>query len=547
MWRPARVAKRRDRIELLALAFRDLAVEESTTSGIPGDLKFMLQAVVVEVGSADATTLVIPGHLVLTKPVRIPATVPDQQGKLIAFEASQSIPFPLEEVFWSYQILGEQAGELEVLLVAAKSDAVRALVEVAGSAGVQVSRVIPAGVALRGLDQTPGEADLIVSIGARATHLLFRSPSMLQLRTLTLAGQGITRAVADKLDQSFAEAEQLKIGVCSGAVTLPTDTPAGTAVASATDNFIARLQLEINRSLVTQVRQLGAESPRVLKLVGGGSGIPGLSEALQSKWDGTVEALDVVRDWDIKSTLQIAIDKMNVARLADVLGAAQLTVDTTSTVNLAPPELREAREAQQRKPRRLLAAALLIGALLMPGVHYHRLAGAREAATADMARRLVPVQSRQHDIEQSLEELDHLQAEAQVLARRVKARHAWEGLLVDFQTSLTAVGDVWLEGLQVLPPIESANLVAQGRASPGNDESGAPKPAVRLRLSGRLLDRENPLSRVSQSAFERATMLLNQLVESPQVMEVEGERFDASQPGILRFDFTLVINPTTQI
>jgi type IV pilus assembly protein PilM len=74
-----------------------------------------------------------------------------------------------------------------------------------------------------------------------------------------------------------------------------------------------------------------------------------------------------------------------------------------------------------------------------------------------------------------------------------------------------------------------------------------PSLPLRLRFSGRLLDRENPLSRVSQSSYERVTLLLSRIGESEFVEAVEGERFDASALGILRFDFTVVVNPRKRL
>jgi len=69
------------------------------------------------------------------------------------------------------------------------------------------------------------------------------------------------------------------------------------------------------------------------------------------------------------------------------------------------------------------------------------------------------------------------------------------------------------------------------------------KPVLRLQLSGRLLDRKNPVSRVSPDSYERVKTLLASFVDSQFISAVEKESFDPTTPGILRFDFILVIDP----
>jgi type IV pilus assembly protein PilM len=64
-----------------------------------------------------------------------------------------------------------------------------------------------------------------------------------------------------------------------------------------------------------------------------------------------------------------------------------------------------------------------------------------------------------------------------------------------------------------------------------------------MTLSGRLLDVTNPQSKVSAEARQRVQQLLASFTGSQFIASVENEKFDNSQNGLLRFDFTLVINP----
>jgi len=63
---------------------------------------------------------------------------------------------------------------------------------------------------------------------------------------------------------------------------------------------------------------------------------------------------------------------------------------------------------------------------------------------------------------------------------------------------------------------------------------------TRLVVSGRLLDRENPRTKVGGEAYDRVKRLITGLAPSEFVATVERERFENSQPGLLQFDFVLI-------
>src|SRR5208337_960057 len=76
-----------------------------------------------------------PGFHVFSKFVKLPPVDATKVTQIIQYEAQQNVPFPLAEVVWDYQILGSAAsGELEVLLVAIKSEVVEGLFRVAAEA-----------------------------------------------------------------------------------------------------------------------------------------------------------------------------------------------------------------------------------------------------------------------------------------------------------------------------------------------------------------------------------------------------------------------------
>jgi hypothetical protein len=72
--------------------------------------------------------------------------------------------------------------------------------------------------------------------------------------------------------------------------------------------------------------------------------------------------------------------------------------------------------------------------------------------------------------------------------------------------------------------------------------AGESATAWRFTLSGRMLDKGNPAATAGADAYTRVRSLLQALARSPLVGAIENERFDGAQPGVLRFNFTLVMN-----
>ena len=93
-----------------------------------------------------------PGFHVFSKFVKLPPVDASKVTQIIQYEAQQNVPFPLAEVVWDYQILGSTpGGELEVLLVAIKSDIVEGLFRVteSGESAAAIVRRLAGGAVQR--------------------------------------------------------------------------------------------------------------------------------------------------------------------------------------------------------------------------------------------------------------------------------------------------------------------------------------------------------------------------------------------------------------
>jgi type IV pilus assembly protein PilM len=227
------------------------------------------------------------------------------------------------------------------------------------------------------------------------------------------------------------------------------------------------------------------------------------------------------------------------AQLADLVGLALARVRTEKEFTLLPPAMIEALTFRKQQPFFLAAAVLLVAALVLPIVHFNDRVRHTNEQSAQLEAKILPLRELKAVQTADLQRIDSIRAQITAIQSLVGSKSNWINFFTDLQQRLVKVEDVWLEKLQVLrPSTDDVAATAEGEVG-----VVAAAPVLRLQLSGRLLDTANPLSRVSGESFERVKSLLKSFGESQFISSVEKEKFNPTQPGILSFDFILVVDP----
>ncbi|HEY1108719.1 MAG TPA: pilus assembly protein PilM [Opitutaceae bacterium] len=536
------------------------------------------------------SAIAVPGHLALTKFIKTPSLAKEKRSKIVAFEAAENIPHPLEEVVWDHLVVSDDGFDLEVMLTASKFDAMQTLCSAADKADFPVERAKPAGLALyhafRYNYPECKENVIVVDIGARSTNLLFlaerlNSPDFggyaknaapgsrhavegdrFYIRTLPLAGNAITQMIAEELKIDFPSAELLKIQVLTGQTDLPLNSPSRAVVHRAAELFAQKLQLEIVRSSVNYRRQSGTGAATVVYLTGGGSLMPELGDVLADKLKVRVERYQSFKNVDVSGDARVSGAEKHAAVLGPLVGlATRLVVKDETEASLLPPSLQAALAFRKRQPVLVLAAALGTVALLPPIAYFHSKVTEIEQQISRVDDQLMPLRSVLNRNEQNTAQIGEAKKQIEALRGAYDTKANWINFFAELQDRLVKIEDVWLDRVQVERPepldpaaaeAAAAEAAAQAQAQPPAPDGSQPQPdpnapppapPVRMKLSGRLLDVSNPQSRVSPEATERVRKLLASFKGSPFIQAVEKERFDNSQNGLLRFDFELVINP----
>lgn len=488
-----------------------------------------------------------PSHETLIKFLKIPQVDDAKRPKVIQFEAQQNIPYPLNEVVWSSEPVFDDVHEFEIALVAAKRELMEELCGSVRRAGAMPARIEPSSLALhrafRHNYPDIGGSVLLVDIGARMTELVFTNPSRYFVRSVSVGGNTFTQAFADELGQTFDEAEVTKVRILSGQAEPTEGSPVAVAFEKAALALANKLSLEITRATVSMRRHTGGDAPAFVYLTGGGSQIGRLQPLLAEKLRMQVEWFDPFRRVESANP---ASAEAHMHQLCGLVGLAVGAFDEDRAgVDLLPPQVRKATEFRRRQPLILAAAALATAALAMPAIHYRSEASALTSEIEAIDSLLAQPRAIQARNRENLRLIEEAKSQADAIGALVATRSNWINFLSDLQRRLGNVGDVWIDRLQV---IRAANEPAPADAGifgapPPAPEREVAKVPLRLFVAGRLVDRKNPVSKVSQESTDRVRALMASLDGSPFIASVDNERYDTTQPGILRFEFTMAIDP----
>src|SRR6476620_1031602 len=425
---------------------RDLAIENPGEPIRHAQITTTIREILNELGiKSGKVNYAVAGQSVFARFVKLPAVEEEKIDRIIAFEAQQKVPFPIDEVVWDYQLVGGGTEEqLQVVLVAIQADLLDGMNAAVEAAGLRPEVI---GVATMGLynafrynysDVT--EPSLLVDIGARTTNLLFIEPGKIFSRSVPLGGSSVTAALAKEFNEPFAAAETRKRenGFVSlgGSYADPADVDIA-RMSKIIRSTMTRLHAEIMRSISHYRSQQQGKAPARIYLCGGSSGLPYMREFFQEKLQVPIEFFNPVRNVAIANEANAP----QIARSAHLLGelvglGLRAVASCPMELNLRPASVIRAHEVERRRPFLIGAAACVIAALLGWSVFYMHAAGVLNAIKQQVDAKVSTLRGFQTRIDGIRKEATTLDSVASPLLDAVNARSFWPQLLEDLNARL---------------------------------------------------------------------------------------------------------------
>ncbi|MGJ8648868.1 MAG: pilus assembly protein PilM [Opitutaceae bacterium] len=519
------------------LVYERLQYDYSNDDAWVGAVGDALQALARTHKLSGKATIIIPGNQVLTKTIRIANVDESKRAQVIAFEAQQNIPYPLHEVVWDSQVVGDDGVETEVLFIACKSNTIDDICRSVASAGLVVEAISAATVLDFNALQFayPGQTEdvLLINVGARSTNLLFCNGDEFFVRNIALGGNTLTQNIADSIGKPFAQAQEVKHKFFGDDSSYSDDDSGGKLLTTCADSFIRRMSQEITRSIVNYRRQKQGNAPKRILLNGRGALLTGLAEKLAASQKIEVEYFDPLQGVTLDADISIPMEELRL-QVGEIIGeAVRNSLPDSAGVNLLPDDIQSEMAFSAKKPF-LYAAAILFALAPWPAyVAYKQVsAGYEEVARATQAE-VAPIQGRKLAIQENAEKAKALGDSIKRVEGLLNSKTNWIQFFAELQESLTTAEDVWLDDLKVIRAVSkdgkpSYEVVVMGQMLVRDKVEG-----------GTAIDEEVLTRRINglQSSFEESEFVVSSVGPT-----LTWTRLREGLP-VLPFSINLVVDP----
>jgi type IV pilus assembly protein PilM len=434
------------------LSLKDFAIKPLGADGIQEStreaaiLKALQETLVEKNIKARNVNVCPPGFHVFSKFVKLPPVDANKVTQIIQYEAQQNVPFPLSEVVWDYQILGSApGGELEVLLVAIKSEIVEGLFRVAAQAKLklQLCDASPAALcnAFRYNYGDLEECTMLLDIGAKTSNLLFfEKGNKVFSRSINLGANAITQDFSQEARLKFSDAEKIKIAegfVSLGGAYEEPENPNQAAISKIARQFMTKLHIQVNQTIQFYRGQQGGATPQRLFLSGGASIMPYTAQFFAEKLNVPVEYFNPFRNVRINP----AVNLEELARVAHSLGEVvglglRNLANCPVELNLMPDSTLRWQAFDQKKPYFIATVFSLVLVAFAVGFLFQKLAESKEGEISDLDPVVERAQQQSQEFQTAKDRLDAIQNKVDQITTWMEDRYYWGDALMELKAAL---------------------------------------------------------------------------------------------------------------
>jgi type IV pilus assembly protein PilM len=300
--------------------------------------------------------------------IKLPPVEPKKIPEIVKFEAIQQIPFPLEDVEWSYQLFQTpESPDVEVGIFAMKRELIDAhlkhFTEV--DLNVQVVQMNPLAVYnAMYFDNRLSGTTMIIDLGAENTDLIIADGETIWLRSIPIGGNNFTEVLVKSFKLPFGKAEELKRNANTSKY--------ARQIFQAMRPIFADLVAEIQRSIGFYSSVHRESRIKKILALGGTFRLAGLQKYLQQNLQLEVEKLNELSSGAPGDAKLAATFNQNLLSLVSAYGLAIQAMGMSKiTSSLLPQAIR--REKMWRDKTKWFgatAAAMIVGAGLAAGGDY---------------------------------------------------------------------------------------------------------------------------------------------------------------------------------
>jgi type IV pilus assembly protein PilM len=368
-------------LEILAVEYIRYPIEDDEDERNEQVADAMRQFMAKHKGVArDSVVVGLAGLHAFSRFINLPPVEKSKVAQLVRLEAQQQIPFPIGEVNWDFVRLPQEDPdeEIEVGIFATRTELVDGFLADMHEANIRPDIVTIAPLAIYNFIRANGEdeegAAIILDIGAEHTDLVIVDGERFWIRNLRIAGNDITKALAERFKVPFAEAEKLKRSSSKSAQ--------AKKIFGTMEPVLKDLVGEIHRSVGFFKSQADGLSVKRMVLMGDGAKLKNLPKFLRQQLRYKVSRVQQLAEdrFVIDPDVDLDILKKHLLGFGVAMGlAVQGANQSHCAINLAPQQVQVQAQLRSKVP---FAAGAAVCAWAAFGLGYMQQTSALAAVEA---------------------------------------------------------------------------------------------------------------------------------------------------------------------
>jgi len=349
-----------DHVEMLAV---DVVEHDTIISQAESDAPQMISKAIETFLSRNEikdseVVVAVSGQQTLTRFTKMPPVEKKKIPDMVQYEASQQIPFDMDEVVWDYQIFAEDdSPEVEVGIFAIRKELIRNHLTHFMDKGiepvfVQTSPMASYNAAQFESPAKEGEATILLDMGALATDLIMFEGNRIWSRSVPIGGNRFTEALVSAFKISFRKAERLKRSAASSKYARQVFQ----AMRPVFADLVSAVQVSIGKYTATH------REARVTRVLGMGNAfkLPGLQKFLHQNLQISVEKITGFKKMKVLAGEKSSSYTENVMSFGVAYGLALQGLGLAAVgANLLPLEVRRTLLWRKKRPWFAASAACL--------------------------------------------------------------------------------------------------------------------------------------------------------------------------------------------
>jgi type IV pilus assembly protein PilM len=279
-----------------------------------------------KIGQKDVA-LSVSGQSVISRKITVPIMTTAELDEQIQWEAENHIPFDIKDVNVDYEILRRrpEAGQMDLLLVAAKRDEINDYVQIARQAKLKPIVVDIDAFTIQNLFEysrglPPDQTFAIINVGATqaSINIVSRGASAFT-RDIASGGNYLTEQIIKQVGVPYEQAEELKCAAASAHAASAVPPRVFQVVDAVCDTIAGEIQRSLDFFLATS----GEERISRIFLTGGTSNLGQLKVAIERRSHVATEVFQPLERVGIEGNMvNRQLLQMRAAQLSVALGLA---------------------------------------------------------------------------------------------------------------------------------------------------------------------------------------------------------------------------------